>query len=165
MSNALKQFYSNVVQPCVREFENDPSCLRGGYCAVWALDSFASHIYYHYRETCRLEDRGDIRFKSQLAGQSKYFSRVLDVSNATKHAVRSVKKPEELSLSRSDQVVVERLEGWSAYFSGVSCDKWGDYVTIVDGVNSFWPLLQTVQKSDVFLGNRCEEYERYIKTR
>lgn len=90
MQYDIDKFYLDIVSPFVREFENDRSSLRRAYGATWALDSFASHMFYFFKSKGNLSQKGDIDFKREVLCQdSTDFKMILDVSAATKHAVRS----------------------------------------------------------------------------
>lgn len=85
MQNSIEDFYSEVVFPFVREFEQSRAALRHAYGAVWALDCYASHIFYFYKEVRQLAEGGDIDFKKlTLVPQSRDFKLILDVSAAAK---------------------------------------------------------------------------------
>ena len=65
-------FYEEVVSPSVRDFEAERHSLRYAYYAVWALDSFASHLFYDFKTALNLKSRDDSDFKrSYLAKKSE----------------------------------------------------------------------------------------------
>lgn len=70
MQNSIDEFYDNIISPFVREFEDDRSNLKRAYGAAWALDGFASHIFYFYQPTRKMDQNGDIDFKKKISAQS-----------------------------------------------------------------------------------------------
>lgn len=152
MQVSIDAFYEEVISPCVRDFEQSRSSLRYAYGAVWALDSFASHVFYFYKDKRSLHQSGDIVFKNEcLAKKSPDFKFVMDVSAATKHAVRSQKDPSKISVYRGSDLSSAKLEGWSAYFAGPDADEWGDQVIVHNDKNLFSPLLPKVLRAEIFL--------------
>lgn len=152
MPRRIEIFYEEIVAPCVRAFEASRSDVRLAYCAVWALDSYASHIFYFYRERCGLHESGDIAFKKEkLVPGSVDFKVILDVSAATKHATRSNRDTSKISVYSSSDVSSENVDGWAAYFAGPVADEWGQQVIVNNDKHLFSPLLPKVLRAEKFL--------------
>lgn len=152
------EFFSGVVSPFLREFESNRSNVRRAYGAVWALDSFASHIFYTYREVCNIDCRDDIEFKKlQLVPSSVDFRLVKEVANATKHATRWGSNAEVIS---SCEVKKVNMIGWAAWMAGADGKDWGEQVIIHSEKHRFRPLLPIVQRAEQFLVGKKDEYER-----
>ena len=158
MAIVLEEFYLEIIRPHTRDFEEDRASLRRAYGAVWALDSYASHIFYHFRDSKSLSFSGDIDYKKNfLAKECPEFCIIMDVSAATKHAVRSTKST---SVLRSSELQTAKLDGWAAYFAGPDGDEWGDQVVIHNDQHFFAPLLPKVLRVEVFLHTVQESLEQ-----
>jgi hypothetical protein len=155
LQDTIDQFYRNVVSPFVRDFEACRSDIRRAYGAVWALDSYASHIFYFYREIRNLPGRDDIDYKNNtLKPKSPDFNLISDVSAATKHAVRNRTASK---IFYSSEVLSVSLVGWSAYFAQVEPGEWGDQVIIHNDQHMFVPLLPIALRAEAFLTSEKNE--------
>lgn len=148
----IEEFYRTVVAPFVREFEKDRSDIRRAYAAVWALDSYASHIYYFYQEIRGLQKNSDIEFKKKVLGpKSQDFKLIMDVSAAIKHAVRSNPDKSKMSVYSSSDLISMKLDGFAAYVAGPDADEWGEQVIVHNDQHLFAPLLPKVLRAEKFL--------------
>lgn len=160
MRTALDEFYDVVVSPFVREFEQTRSDIRRAYGAAWALDSYASHIFYFFRELRQL-GTSDIAFKRDaLWANSPDFKLISDVSAAAKHAVRS--DPKKVSVYSSSDVSSIMLDGAAAYFAGPDADDWGEQVIVNNDQHLFRPLLPSALRAEAFLLSVKGDLERGI---
>jgi hypothetical protein len=151
MQSDIDQFYSEVVSPFVRDFEVDRASVKCAYGAVWALDSYASHLFYFFRDSKGLQYHDDADYKKKsLVPNSSDYKLILDVSNATKHAVKTRGKP-TYSVFESSDVSSMDVESYAAYFAGVEYEDWGEQVVINNEKHLFEPLLPTVILAEGFL--------------
>ncbi|WP_460274846.1 hypothetical protein [Celeribacter sp. ULVN23_4] len=158
MGAALDEFFHGVIEPYIRDFEKNRKSLKCAYGAVWALDSYASHIFYHFRDSRNLPFTGDIDYKNKfLAVECDEFSIIMDISAATKHALRSTKRT---SVASSSELQSVNLEGWAAYFAGADADDWGEQVIINNAHHLFSPLLPKVLRVETFLQTIKEGLEQ-----
>ena len=152
MRRSIDLFYQDVVSPFVREFEETRSVLKRAFGAVWALDSFASHIFYFHKDLQKLQYTGDIDFKKNvLIPRSSDFKLILDVSAAAKHALRSNLDKSKTSVYSSTDLISMNVEGWAAFFGGLNADEWGDQVIVHNDQHLFAPLLPVVLRAETFL--------------
>lgn len=153
----LDQFYKEIVSPFIREFEDDRASLKSAYGAIWALDSYASHIFYALKDSADLKHKNDIEYKRDaLRPISDDFDTIVEVSNAMKHAVRD----RVGTVSSSIEIISINLEGWSAYFAGPDADKWGAQVIVHNADRHlFSPLLPKVQRTEIFLHEVIASFE------
>lgn len=157
----LDIFYSEVVSPFVRDFEQERSNMRAAYGAIWALDSFASHIFYAFRDIAELNYSNDIPFKNNLAKDCDDFALVMEVSAATKHAVS--RKP-DTKVQRASQVQNMDLNGWAGYFSGAHHDDWGEQIVINNANFLYRPLLPTILSAEQNLLNVQDRLAASLQT-
>ena len=144
-------FYEEVVSPSVRDFEAERHSLRYAYYAVWALDSFASHLFYDFKTALNLKSRDDSDFKrSYLAKKSEDFQLVLDASIAAKHALITRAQGKRTILASSDVASV-KLEGWSSYYAGPDGDDRGEQIVVHNDKHFCRPLLPTTLRAESFL--------------
>jgi len=150
----IKDFYQRIVSPFIRDFERDKADIKAAYGAVWALDSYASHIFYLVRENLDETYKNDSHFKkAYLCTNSTDFADVVEVSNATKHAVRDRGN----TVADSKEVFSIELDGFTAYFAGPDADEWGNYVVVHNKEHHlFAPLLPKVLRAEAFLNDTLQ---------
>jgi len=147
----IQEFHESVVSPFVRDFEANRGSVRYAYGAVWALDSFASHIFYRCRDRFPDSFKSDSSFKRYfLSPRSSDFRLICDVSAVVKHA-KSHKPPHETLVLCSTHVFRMHLDGAAAYFAGPDGDDWGDQVIVHNDRNLFSPLLPKALRAEQFL--------------
>lgn len=126
-------FKEEILEPVLIEFREQPHSLHNGFCAIWSLDSYASHCAFQCHDVQNLSrlQRGTIEetFKNRLQNSRHddawKFRLIRQASNATKHALR---KNRDEDVTNSKGVALEPVDGWSCYFSGAS--HWGNQVII-----------------------------------
>jgi hypothetical protein len=126
-------FKAEILEPVLTEFREQPHSLHKGFCAIWSLDSYASHCAFQCHDVQKLSrsQRGIIeeKFKNRLQDSHHddawKFRLIRQASNATKHALR---KNMDEDVPNSKGVVSEPVEGFAWYFSGAS--HWGNQVVI-----------------------------------
>lgn len=152
MVSDIDVFYRTIVYPFTRDFESARSDLRRAYGAAWALDSYASHIFYFYKPNGGFEERSDIDFKRKsLCPKSKDFKTILDVSAAVKHATRSKPDKNKMSIYTSADVTSRDMHGLAAFFGGLDQEEWGEQVIINNDQHLFVPLLPIALNAEKFL--------------
>jgi len=126
-------FKAEILEPILTEFREQPHSLHKGFCAIWSLDSYASHCAFQCRDMQKLtqsqrgkiEERFKDRLQDDLHDDAWKFRLIRQASNATKHAVRR-NKDEDVPSSKG--VASEPIDGWLWYWSGAS--HWGNQVVI-----------------------------------
>lgn len=114
LDDSIDDFYHDIAAPFIRDFEANRADLKCAYGAVWALDSFASHIFYFDKYKSLLVQKDDIQFKNQaLRPNSADFKLITDVSAATKHAIIT-RKPAKKSVQASSDILSMNLDGFAA---------------------------------------------------
>lgn len=142
----IRDFHRKIVTPNLDDFRSDSGDLRKAFNASWAIDSFASHVYYHLLDEEKTGEKSEGDFKKFLAHHCVQFGRVQDVSNAAKHARLSRGRP---AINSSTDLVATPVDGWLAYFLNV--DRWGDQV-----------LLKLVSRLSIVLLPELNESEKLL---
>ncbi len=136
----IDEFYDNIVSPFVRDFEREPSNLRCSYGAAWALDSFASHIFYAFKVPAK--DDGDYKEKI-LRPKSNAFKLVSNISTATKHA-KITRGRNKAKVKDSSELVSEH-GGWHSRFYIYDPNKWKYSIRVKSGENVL-PMILEAEK-------------------
>jgi hypothetical protein len=123
----VDEFKCEVVEPTLREFEARPESVRLAVLTAWSLDAWASHIYEELKPRISgLPERDGTFKKNVLSLQSDSFNFIWEYSTATKHG--HAKTTQRIAASGETQSV--ELQGWLAFFAGVSPEEWGEYAVV-----------------------------------
>lgn len=110
----VRDFRNHIVQPCIDEFLSSPDSVHRIASATWALDGYASHIYYGGCVKTLCKD--DTEYKRHVLIKESYdFLQVFEMAKALKHG--TLTRSSSRIRSSSDLRYGE-LEGWSWYLSG-----------------------------------------------
>jgi len=133
---SLSDFETLILSPAINEFTETPVSFLRAFTAVWTVDAFASHVAWHLNETPqeKLKYRDfqelDAAFKKKVEDSDQNHGwrfRVLrNLSNATKHAIRS---PAPINLVKSSgDTSIENREDFLWYFQ--NSKHWGNQVVV-----------------------------------
>jgi len=126
--------------------------MKNAYVAAWALDSFASHIFLSHKNCGKTSAISDRNYRRDfLCSKSEAFHIIADLSAALKYAELSKPKDPKKSrlVSKSSEVNIGLLEGWSAYFG--RADDWGKQAILQNETRIFRALLPIVLDAEKFL--------------
>lgn len=129
-------FEIQILRPAITQFEGDPISLLHAFTAVWAVDSYASHVAWEkVDDTIQDLDRKALRdletqFKNSVEESSSLhgwkFRVIRNLSNATKHAFRVPSKSNVVHESSS--TMVQNRIGFAWYFQ--NSKYWGEQIEV-----------------------------------
>jgi hypothetical protein len=99
-----RQHYDEIVEPNLRELDENFASLRHAFNAAAAVDALAAHIYWWCAENNPEEVAGigsDIEYRYGLAKADSSFALLRDVAKANKHVRLTQSKPMVRSADQS----------------------------------------------------------------
>ena len=97
-----KEFVSLVVEPNLADQEKDHTSVRAALNAVHSVDALAAHIFCATNPpaTKKSEERGDLKYRNDLAKADPDFALLRDIAKAAKH----VRLDDKSLVSESSQI-------------------------------------------------------------